>query len=45
MRRGIFLENQGQLTIGSKKYSAGGLKKRHLSENIDVDIFEGRNWP
>jgi hypothetical protein len=39
------LENQGQLAIGSKKYCAGGLKKRHLSENIDVDIFEGYNWP
>jgi len=45
MRRGIFLENRRQLTIGSKKYCASGLKKRHLAEIFELDILEGRNWP
>jgi len=39
------LENRRQLTIGSKKYCASGLKKRHLGEIFELDILEGRNWP
>ena len=43
--QGYFLANQRQLTIGSQKHCAGGLKNRHLRDNFDVDIFEGSNWP
>jgi hypothetical protein len=38
-------ETQRELTIGSQKHCAGGLKNRHLRDNFDVDIFEGSNWP
>ena len=43
--RSIFWLNQRLLTIRLQKHWVGGLKKRYLRENFNVDIFEGRNWP